>query len=446
MRKYIVFFLFLSCGVAVFAQQAPASQTSNSQPDNANSPKKFALVIGNGAYAGLTQLANPTNDAEDIAAALEGLGFSVDKIVNGTLEQMEQGVSQLKDSLSAEPDSYGFFFYAGHGVQSYGDNYLIPVDANIPGENYLRLRAVSVQLILDELSDARNSLNVVVLDACRDNPFGWSRSETRGLTIISRQPADSIIVYATSAGQRASDGEGRNGLFTSQLLPNLTTPGLEVKEIFNRTGADVAAVSNKEQVPAIYSQFFGQAYFDKPPAGADAGSVYVPGAARPQPLPSPEPVRTTEGAPARDEAKLWTVGASMGSAFSAPWVIGTVHGTIAPLSHTFLEIGLDAGFMSGDTSVGYYSFYPFAHCAYFMPFTLPFSRQGLSCGWYIGAGGGYMMAHYNFPEGKVSLSTYAVSFISGFNIGDMFDISYTLRTDFTTTGGKLMVGYVYRFK
>ena len=83
-------------------------------------------------------------------------------------------------------------------------------------------------MMLDELNDARNALNVVVLDACRDNPFGWSG--TRGLAFISRQPADSIIVYATSAGQRASDGEGRNGLFTGQLLHNLLTPGLEVKD------------------------------------------------------------------------------------------------------------------------------------------------------------------------------------------------------------------------
>ena len=88
---------------------------------------------------------------------------------------MDEAVVRLKNRLSASSDSYGFFFYAGHGVQSGGENFLIPVEANIPSENALKSRAVSVQMVLDELNDARNSLNVVVLDACRDNPFGWNR-------------------------------------------------------------------------------------------------------------------------------------------------------------------------------------------------------------------------------------------------------------------------------
>ena len=228
---------------------------------------KFALVIGNGNYTGLGRLANPVNDANDISAVLEQLGFSVEKILNGNQEQMENAITRLKKRLGGAEKSYGFFFYAGHGVQSGGENFLIPVDANIPGENYLRNRAVSVQTLLDDLNDAGNSLNVVVLDACRDNPFGWSRSGSRGLSVVSRQPADSIIVYATSAGARASDGDGRNGLFTGQLINNLATPGLEVKEIFNRTGADVAAVSDRQQIPAIYNQFFGTAYLGDWPEG-----------------------------------------------------------------------------------------------------------------------------------------------------------------------------------
>jgi len=120
----------------------------------------------------------------------------------------------------------------------------------------------------------------VVLDACRDNPFGWARSGSRGLTVVDRQPGESIIVYATSAGQTASDGTGRNGLFTSQLLKNLKTPGLEVKEVFNRTGADVSAASNRRQVPAVYNQFFGTAYLGerpvvRPPVVFEAGAANV---------------------------------------------------------------------------------------------------------------------------------------------------------------------------
>ena len=153
--------------------------------------QKFALVIGNGNYTGISRLNNPVNDANDMEAALRELGFTVDKVLDGNLDQMENAVARLKDRLSVSKDSYGFFFYAGHGVQSGGVNYLIPVGENISGENYLRSRAVSVQTMMDELNDAGNALNIVVLDACRDNPFSWARSSSRGLTVLSNQPADS---------------------------------------------------------------------------------------------------------------------------------------------------------------------------------------------------------------------------------------------------------------
>ena len=188
--------------------------------------QKYALVIGNGAYTGITRLNNPANDAADVSAALRGLGFTVEQVTNAGRVQMEEAVTRLKNRLGAARTSYGFFFYAGHGVQSAGENYLIPVDANIPSEAYLRDRTVSMQAALEELNTAGNALNIVVLDACRDNPFGWRRSGSRGLQVVSSQPADSIIVYATSAGSAAADGTGRNGLFTTHLLNNLKKPGL----------------------------------------------------------------------------------------------------------------------------------------------------------------------------------------------------------------------------
>jgi hypothetical protein len=226
----------------------------------AQAQQKYALVIGNGAYTNIPRLNNPVNDANDMAAALQGLGFQVDTVLNGSLDQMENAVIRLKNRLSTDAASYGFFFYAGHGVQSNGENYLIPADANIASDSFLRQRAVQMQAVLEELNQAGNALNIVVLDACRDNPFSWARSGSRCLNVVGSQPADSIIVYATSAGSIAADGTGRNGLFTGQLLNNLKTPGLEVKELFNRTGADVRRVSGGKQVPAIYSQFFGAAY------------------------------------------------------------------------------------------------------------------------------------------------------------------------------------------
>jgi len=240
-KKTLVFLILLTVCTALFAQQ------------------KFALVIGNADYTTISKLRNPVNDANDITAALQRLGFTVDKLLNATQEHIDSAVTRLRNRLSASKDSYGFLFYAGHGVQFNGENYLLPVDINIDSENRLRYRAVAVQSILDELNDAGNSLNIIVLDACRDNPFGLSRSASRGLGLISRQPAESIIVYATSAGSVASDGTGRNGLFTTQLLRNLI-PGLEVGEIFRRTGAEVSQASRRQQIPAVYTQFFGTAY------------------------------------------------------------------------------------------------------------------------------------------------------------------------------------------
>jgi hypothetical protein len=226
----------------------------------AGAQQKYALVIGNGAYTNITRLNNPVNDANDMTAALQGLGFQVDKVLNGSLDQMENAVIRLKNRLSANTGSYGFFFYAGHGVQSSGENYLIPADANIASESFLRTKALHMQAVLDELNQAGNALNIVVLDACRDNPFSWARSGSRGLQVVGSQPADSIIVYATSAGSTAADGTGRNGLFTEQLLKNIKTPGLSVRDVFDRTGADVARVSGRKQIPAVYSQFFGTVY------------------------------------------------------------------------------------------------------------------------------------------------------------------------------------------
>jgi len=242
MKRLIISLVIFLIGSTLWAQQ------------------KFALVIGNNNYKGITPLKNPVNDANDMESTLKNLGFTVEKVLDGNLEQMETGVNNLKRRLGSSRNTYGFFFYAGHGVQANGENYLIPIEANnIHNETNLRQRAVSLQFIMDSLNEAENELNMIVLDACRDNPFGWSRSGSRGLSVISQAPSGSIVMYATSANSVANDGTGRNGIFTTQLLNNLRTDGLSVFQVFDNTMNDVINVSNGRQHPELSLRFPGSA-------------------------------------------------------------------------------------------------------------------------------------------------------------------------------------------
>ena len=218
---------------------------------------RIALVIGNGNYEGMGKLANPVNDAEDMGETLSSLGFDVEVVTDAGLEQMEEAVLRFRDKLAASPGSVGVFFYAGHGVQSGGENYLLPVDARINSESLLRTRAVPLQFVLDSLKEARNQVNIVILDACRDNPFSWARSSSRGLAVVGQQPPGSIVVYSTSAGRVAQDGTGRNSVFTEELIQHLRTPGIDISEVLRRTGEAVQSKTRGEQIPAVYSQFFG---------------------------------------------------------------------------------------------------------------------------------------------------------------------------------------------
>jgi formylglycine-generating enzyme required for sulfatase activity len=243
------------------------------------SQQKYALVIGNGNYTGnWGKLTNPINDANDMKAALESLGFKVDYIANGSLVQMQKAVINFKQKLITSSNSYGFFYYAGHGAQNReGHNFLIPVDADIPSLNMLAQRALPVQFVLDELEEAENDLNIIVLDACRNMPKSLDRSGTRGLAVVNA-PKGSIVMYATAAGKTAADGEGRNGLFTSHLLRNLKTPNLSVMEVFMRTGNDVSIATNGDQFPETQYKFYQTAYLGGKPA---------PGT---QPTPAPTPI------------------------------------------------------------------------------------------------------------------------------------------------------------
>jgi hypothetical protein len=219
-------------------------------------------VIGNGAYTNAPPLKNPPNDARDIAATLTTLGFTVASGINVNQREMKRLIREF--GLNLKGGGAGLFYYAGHGVQSKGRNYLIPIDATIQSEPEVEDFGVDVNLVLNFMDDAQNGLNIVILDACRDNPFGRSfRSASNGLAQVDA-PTGTLIAYATAPGRVASDGAGRNGLYTSELLRQMPVPGLGITDVFMRVRAEVMKQTGNKQVPWEASSLVGSFYFTAP--------------------------------------------------------------------------------------------------------------------------------------------------------------------------------------
>ncbi len=235
--------------------------------------KKIALVIGNGAYAE-APLKNPPSDARAIAATLKRQGFEVLLKENATKAQMNEIVADFGEKLG-EGDT-ALFFYAGHGMQVQGRNYLIPTDAKISSEQRVRLETLDVEAVLDQMAAARARVSMVILDACRNNPFERRfRSIGGGLAQINA-PEGTMIAYATSPGKVAADGEGANGLYTQELLKALAQPGLKVEDVFKQVRIGVARASNGAQVPWEASSLTGDFYFQPPAASAAVAPTAAP--------------------------------------------------------------------------------------------------------------------------------------------------------------------------
>ncbi len=246
----------------------PAAETSGTQairkPAAVASPnvtpasqQRIALVIGNSAYSS-GPLKNPVNDATDMAASLRKLGFKVDLKKNADLETMELAIEDFGNRL--KKGGVGLFYYAGHGVQVNGVNYLVPVGARINKESDVRYRAVDAGRILDEMANANNGLNIVLLDACRDNPFGKTfRSASRGLAIVSNAPTGTFISYSTGPGQVARDGEGRNSPYTQALLQYMQEPAVPIGNVFMKVRQKLR--NETGQVPWELSSLEGDFYF-----------------------------------------------------------------------------------------------------------------------------------------------------------------------------------------
>ncbi len=225
---------------------------------------KVALVIGNSKYKAWGELENPKNDAKDMKNLLESRGFDVLYGTDLTRNDFEDLIDEFRNKLAKYENSIGLFYFSGHGMEIDHSNYLIPIDSNSP-KRYLN---IELNRVIDDMSKAENRLNIIILDACRDNPFirtfkGFNKGG--GFSKIDTPPRGLLIAYATEAGKMASDGDEtqKNGLFTKYLLQYMQQP-LPLYSVFRKTREAVDKESSHEQFPAIYDNTVGNFFFTQP--------------------------------------------------------------------------------------------------------------------------------------------------------------------------------------
>jgi uncharacterized caspase-like protein len=252
---------------------------------HAQSERRVALVIGNGAYEA-APLRNPVNDANDLASVLEQLDFEVIHLTNATRSQMNEAVRRFGREI--RQGGVGLFYFAGHGIQMDGRNFLIPIGADIEEEFEIETESVEASRVLRAMVAADNGLNIVILDACRNNPLERSfRSSVRGLTRMPA-PTGSVVAYATAPNSVAADGDGRNGTYTKHLLEQMQIPDQKLEDVFKQVRIQVERETAGAQVPWEESSLTGDFYF----VSGDAGGTAV------TPPPS-----VAEASPSLDEAR-----------------------------------------------------------------------------------------------------------------------------------------------
>lgn len=221
-----------------------------------------ALVIGNAAYPDGNDLRNPTNDAEDFAHKLSGYGFKVIVATNATNKEMASALKSFQAAL--ETHDVGLFFFAGHGMQIEGTNYLLAIDTDMETEIDARHSSLSLDKVVDVMAASKSSTRIVVLDACRNNPWErrWHRAQgVRGLASVYA-PKGTIIGFATSPGEYALDGTGRNGVYTASILQHIDTPDCTIEMMFKRVRNSVAAASAGKQTSWEHTSLSGEFYFN----------------------------------------------------------------------------------------------------------------------------------------------------------------------------------------
>ncbi len=273
----------------------------------AQAEKRIALVVGNGAYTQAAALKNPANDARAIAAALRRIGFDVIEGIDLDYSGLRRTIRSYGEKLPGAETAV--FFYAGHGVQVAGENYLIPVDSQLQSETDLDFATVAVDLVLKQM-DRSAKTKIIILDACRNNPFeaemarsmGATRSAALGRGLAEIRPlGGSMISFATDPGAVAADGEGKNSPFTEALLKHIETPGLEVNVMMARVREDVYHATGERQRPWTNTSLIGEVYLTPQ---AEAPATPPPQAAAPQSQPAASAPRPGSAA-TEIEMEIW---------------------------------------------------------------------------------------------------------------------------------------------
>lgn len=258
---------------------------------------RLALVIGNGAYTHAGRLPNPPGDAKLMAKALRQVGFTVTELIDAEATAMKRAMLDFGRTLR-NSDAVGLFYYAGHGLQVNGYNYLVPVNANVADETEVGIETVSLTELLATMERPKKGVNIVILDACRNNPFARSfRSGQQGLARVDA-PTGSFVAYATAPGSVAADGSGANSPYTQALAASMRRQGVPIEQVFKDVRRAVLADSGGRQVPWDSSSLTGDFYF--------SGQGAAIATAKPAPPPSVQPPAPTAAVDDRAlELALW---------------------------------------------------------------------------------------------------------------------------------------------
>jgi formylglycine-generating enzyme required for sulfatase activity len=304
---FLSFFIAISLCLAAQTKVLYVNNGNGSVTPPSNE-KRFALVVGNNSYV-LTPLKNPVNDAKAMSTTLETLGFEVETITDASRSAMTGGIQRLAKKAQGA-NCVAMFFYSGHGLQVSNDNFLVPIDASVQSEPDVEVTCLSLNYLMRQLEQANSGMNIIVLDACRNNPFGYNRSGGGGLASPSRTPSGTYIAFATAPLTTAVDGTGSNSPYTMALLKAIKEPNIKIEDAFKQVRREVKRIG---QTPWESSSMDGDFYFNPQPS-----TVVTPQNDPPKPTPQYKPPVVTSSTPKNADFTETATGVS----FSMKYITG----------------------------------------------------------------------------------------------------------------------------